>query len=105
MKDDKPVPVSSDVQECAKGIISDFLGDALYGKVIDWNGDIDVAAQRIQTLLSQREVKDREAVARWMIENSLATGHGDTLEDLLKEASWQIKELRALASDSVKEKP
>jgi hypothetical protein len=40
----------------------------------------------------EQEAKDREIVARWMVEMGLATGHGDTLEDLLKEATWQIKE-------------
>jgi hypothetical protein len=38
---------------------------------------------------------EREKVARWMIANGLATGHGDTIEDLLGEASWQIAELRS----------
>ncbi len=27
-----------------------------------------------------------------MIENSFATGHGDTVEDLLQELKWQIEE-------------
>jgi hypothetical protein len=35
---------------------------------------------------------EREKVAAWMIERSYATGHGDTVEDLLKELEWQIKE-------------
>ena len=34
----------------------------------------------------------RETVAEWMIERSYATGHGDTVEDLLKELEWQIRE-------------
>jgi hypothetical protein len=37
----------------------------------------------------------REKVAQWMIENGFATGHGDTIDDLLKELTWQIAELRA----------
>ena len=40
-------------------------------------------------------IEEREKVARWMIANSLATGHGDTIDDLLSEASWQIAELRS----------
>lgn len=39
----------------------------------------------------------RELLATWMIENGFATGHGDTLADLLRELTWQIKELRTLA--------
>ena len=38
---------------------------------------------------------EREAIAKWMIANSLATGHGDTVDDLLSEAAGQIAELRA----------
>lgn len=33
-----------------------------------------------------------EAVAKWMTDRSYATGHGDTVEDLLKELEWQIRE-------------
>lgn len=33
---------------------------------------------------------EREKVAKWMIERSYATGHGDTIEDLLAELDWQI---------------
>jgi len=35
---------------------------------------------------------EREKVARWMNEHGYATGHGDTIEDLLKELDWQIAE-------------
>jgi hypothetical protein len=37
-------------------------------------------------------VETRELVAQWMITKGLATGHGDTIEDLLEEAYWQIME-------------
>ena len=33
-----------------------------------------------------------EKVAKWMISKSLATGHGDAIEDVLDEAEWQIRE-------------
>lgn len=42
--------------------------------------------------MSSKEAK--EIVAAWMIENNFATGHGDTLQDLLAELRWQIEELR-----------
>lgn len=35
---------------------------------------------------------EREKVARWMMKRGYATGHGDTLEDLLNELDWQLKE-------------
>jgi hypothetical protein len=41
-----------------------------------------------------KQVSDRTKLADWMIENGLATGHGDSIDDLLRELSWQIKELR-----------
>jgi hypothetical protein len=34
----------------------------------------------------------RETVAKWMVKRGYATGHGDTVEDLLKELEWQIAE-------------
>jgi hypothetical protein len=35
---------------------------------------------------------EREKVSEWMIQQGYATGHGDTIEDLLKELEWQIAE-------------
>ena len=32
-----------------------------------------------------------EKLATWMIAHGFATGHGDTLDDLLKELAWQVK--------------
>lgn len=33
-----------------------------------------------------------EKVAAWMIQRGYATGHGDTIEDLLAELEWQVRE-------------
>jgi hypothetical protein len=35
---------------------------------------------------------ERNKLAQWMINCSYATGHGDTVEDLLKELEWQVRE-------------
>ena len=35
---------------------------------------------------------EREKVAKWMLRNGYATGHGDTTEDLLAELDWQFAE-------------
>ena len=35
---------------------------------------------------------ERNKLAQWMVQHSYATGHGDTVEDLLKELEWQIRE-------------
>ena len=37
-------------------------------------------------------VAEREKVAKWMVKHGYATGHGDTIEDLLAELDWQIRE-------------
>jgi len=42
--------------------------------------------ERFAALVAAQE---REKVARWMIERGYATGHGDTIEDLLTEIDWQ----------------
>lgn len=33
-------------------------------------------------------------LSNFMLANSLATGHGETFDDLLRELEWQVKELR-----------
>jgi len=35
---------------------------------------------------------EREKVAKWMIAKGYATGHGESIEDLLKELEWQIED-------------
>jgi hypothetical protein len=35
---------------------------------------------------------EREKVAQWMMQRGYATGHGNTIEDLLAELDWQIAE-------------
>jgi hypothetical protein len=37
-------------------------------------------------------VSPKEQLAQWMIQNSFATGHGDTMADLLNELEVQIEE-------------
>ena len=35
---------------------------------------------------------EREKLAAWMMAQGYATGHGDTVEDLLQELDWQVRE-------------
>jgi hypothetical protein len=62
--------------------------------------DVNAQAGTIQELRSalttaHRERDEaREKVASWMIANSFATGHGDTIDDLLAELSGHIKSER-----------
>lgn len=41
---------------------------------------------------------DTEKLTAWMIRHSFATGHGDTMEDLLEELSWQVLDLQVPSS-------
>ena len=47
------------------------------------------ALERFANLVTAAE---REKVARWMMERGYATGHGDTIEELLNELEWQVVE-------------
>jgi hypothetical protein len=62
-------------------------------EVGDWNGQTaefnDIGLERFAALVAAHE---REKVAKWMVERSYATGHGDTIEDLLTEIEWQAAE-------------
>ena len=49
------------------------------------HGDIEHFAELIRQ-------EEREKVAAWMIRRGYATGHGDSIEDLLKELDWQVQE-------------
>jgi hypothetical protein len=55
---------------------------------ITW-GASDEQLERFAALVAAAE---RNKLAAWMIERGYATGHGDTVEDLLKELEWQIAE-------------
>ena len=54
--------------------------------------------QRFAALVADAE---REKLAAWMIKHGYATGHGDTVEDLLKELEWQIAEREREACASI----
>jgi hypothetical protein len=38
---------------------------------------------------------EKETLAKWMTHHGFTTGHGDTIEGLLNELSWQIAALKA----------
>ncbi|HNT78002.1 MAG TPA: DUF551 domain-containing protein [Anaerolineae bacterium] len=59
----------------------------------DKKREAEIAALKAD-LAALREV-EREKVAAWILSFGFATGHGDTIEDLLSEAGTQIQELRA----------
>jgi hypothetical protein len=50
----------------------------------------DGDGRTVQEIEREAREAEREKVAKWMIQRSYATGHGDTLEDLLQELDWQV---------------
>jgi hypothetical protein len=56
------------------------------GQTVEMN---DVGLERFANLVAAAE---RNKVAQWMIARSYATGHGDTVEDLLKELAQSVRE-------------
>ena len=52
----------------------------------DWSFE-DETLERFAALVAAGE---RNKLAQWMIQHSYATGHGDTMEDLLKELEGQV---------------
>ena len=63
----------------------------------------DELAQRLLELVTQAVAAEREKVAAWMHFNDYTTGHGDTIEDLLKELEWQVAEREREACAKVAE--
>jgi len=55
-----------------------------------WPSVTDTFPEEVQRFANLVAAAEREKVAQWMIQRSYATGHGDTLEDLLAELDWQI---------------
>jgi hypothetical protein len=67
-----------------------------------------IAVQRgleIEELQSQVEslqaASAMRVVQEWMFARSLATGHGDTAEDMLNEAEWQIAEAMRVKCEEI----
>ena len=64
------------------------------GFKVDWqHADVaEIKAKRYEYFAALVAAAERNKLAAWMIERGYATGHGDTVEDLLKELEWQIEE-------------
>ena len=64
-----------------------------------WSAHTD-QIERFASLVAAHE---REKVAQWMMERGYATGHGDTIQELIKEVEWQVAELENEACAKVAE--
>ena len=49
----------------------------------------------VKTIIEQCHVDAREKLAAWMWKNALATGHGDTIDDLLNELQLELNDIRS----------
>lgn len=47
---------------------------------------------RLERFAALVAAAERNKLAAWMMERGYSTGHGDTIEDMLKELDWQIRE-------------
>lgn len=70
---------------------------------------IVVTGEAVWRLCEIVAAAERNKVAQWMIDRSYATGHGDTVEDLLKELAQSVREeereLCAQVCDEIANKP
>ena len=64
------------------------------GFKVDWqHADVaEIKAKRYEYFAALVAAAEREKVAQWMMAQGYATGHGDTLENLLAEIEWQIED-------------
>ena len=66
---------------------------------------LGVSWEQVQRFAALVAAAERENLAAWMMRQGYATGHGDTVEDLLKELEWQIAEREREACAKVAEEP
>ena len=64
------------------------------GFKVDWqHADVaEIKAKRYEYFAALVADAERNKLAAWMMAQGYATGHGDTVEDLLKELEWQIED-------------
>ena len=64
------------------------------GFKVDWqHADVaQIKSKRYEYFAALVAAAEREKVAAWMMQCGCATGHGDTIEDLLVELEWQVRE-------------
>lgn len=60
-------------------------------KLILQKHDAEVIEASIEAI-KQARTEEKEKLSQWMMERSYSTGHGETIEDLLKELQWQLHE-------------
>ena len=83
--------------------------EEILGRGRIYTGSDDEISDELERFASLAAAAERNKVAQWMIDRSYATGHGDTVEDLLKELVQSVREeereLCAQVCDEIANKP
>jgi hypothetical protein len=63
----------------------------------EWNGEMIAfdgiwCDEEVELFAALVAAAERNKLAAWMMARGYATGHGDSIEDLLQELDWQIAE-------------
>jgi len=63
----------------------------------DWSGkdltfECFICTEELEAFAKLVAEKEREVVANWIMDRGFATGHGDSIVDLLDQLEWQIAE-------------
>ena len=56
-------------------------------------GILEISYENLEHFAALVAAHEREKVVQWMMERGYATGHGDTIQELIKEVEWQVAEL------------
>ena len=62
--------------------------------MIEEDPEVIAKASAEMRAMTEASKPDYEKLADWMIDHGFPTGHGDNMEGLLKELTWQVKELK-----------
>jgi hypothetical protein len=57
-----------------------------------WETDHPAIVSLAELAYAAGAAAERNKVAQWIMARGYSTGHGDTVEDLLKELNWQVRE-------------
>ena len=56
------------------------------------NGAWNLTSAELEAIAKLVAAAEREKAVQWMMQEGYATGHGDSIEDLLQELEWQVQE-------------
>ena len=87
-----------DRAEKAEAEVAKMTDPAYLTEAIKAVGMVDAEWQARAEKAEAEAREQTEALARWMIASSFATGHGNNVADLIGELDYQVKEMRSEAA-------